>query len=1366
MDFSGNTAMAVTIETTNCSEVGSSKVEITSEAININDVASNNINVLYDTANLNKVQNNTDNNEALNEMSQSNGNIHELSTEAQTNTDNEKNECLNNESQAYTDTEDLIRMGLPSDSLEPQEVNIRYAIQRDEIHPENIPSYARKCPDWNFLGRDSYYSMKKERQPLEKCLPIKNRYSFSERLNLQLTTENRLCVIVLVGAVDTHTKRIKPKAIEILSSFPPNSFTAYYSIGGQDIEILCRYSKEIGIEHQEFGNIFEGIHAVKILSAGDFWETRGYLYDTEFFGLIESPAVDIALKKFQHRCAELKEEKRLYDEKINRMAAELATRSREIQEAEDARQLAAKTATANMTHAEAATSDTATTDTASSKPTVEATNDVSGLDFSDFFTPYESDTTNGEQTPSAAQESKSPDMTETDIVTELLPVNAETVTSEKSSDTVQVEEATLNQLNAVTETVPIVDNEYSCSEIPDTDSPVDPNIPILTEADLIPKDDRTPEEILREYGFIDAEPVPEKLYTEVTSSPSIVRRLTDDLPVSPYEWLSLEGMVHENTFVPEVLKNMKIWIGRCGKKPWSPNGRYPIGPKDTKECVTYDEAIAAAEKYGYDGVSIMLMESNDIWCVDIDDCNKDGKIHPVAWSIIKKLNSWTELSTNGSGFHIYILADKKDRLDWNTNKKNALGAGIDLEIYPNKRHIVSTRRTLKGFEQLRRADKELEEIYNAYMAPKYKKFDNATVSEPPPTCTADELMQLLKKDRAGAPHVLALTTGDTSGFENQNRSCVLWAILCKMCFYCVQPDVIKELLMNSQLDKTKWTRMTGNEPYIDYEIRKALMNVKQHYHPSKKKQQDNQKQKPLSLQNYLDDFSFDFQTLANVELNAIALSEFFGKTIKDVVCYSAFNKTFYIYNGIIWDSSQQETVMATIAKRFIKYCLSLCSLKIKTLESEIKSGNDDDEKNAEKKAELEKAHTLYNYYKSQSSFGARSKLIADVKNEIAVDHEQFDRDPYLLNLQNGTFNLNTFELQPHRSSDMLTMVAAASYDPNAECPRFLQFIDEVTLNRTEIKRYLQKACGYLLSGKNESHCMFFFYGKKTRNGKTTLASTIKGTLSTYSVACDVDIITKPSGKGSGSPKPELLQLYKKRFAYFEEPDKYSTLQASLIKQITGGSELSARGLYSNSHLEFKCAAKMVISCNSLPRINDLSQIKSDRIKIIPFDKHFSENERDTSLADQFSTPEAMSAILNWMIEGYKMYVSEGLKPFKEMESLLNTYEQGYDIYRQFIEENLRLCKDNNRSEQMDVTVKAVWEAGKKWLKENNYNIPTRRDFVFELQRAGVTLYRKNNQDYIKGFILDFEGSFNTEYKDAAEVRRKNSNDSWHKPPRM
>ena len=333
MDVSGKTVTAVTIETRSCSEVGSSKVEITSEAININDVASNNINVLYDdTENLNTVQNNLDDNGSLGVEAQTNDDICNLSLEAQVITDIESNECLNHEIQANTDNDnniDLIRMGLPSDSLEPNEVDIRYAMQRGEFHPENIPSYARKCRDWQFLGSDSCSADKSERKSLEQCLTIQNRYSFSARLNLKLTTENRLCVIVFENVYDVRSVKTRRRIQELLSSFPPNSFTAYYSIGSQDIEILCRYSKEIGIEHQEFGNIFEGIHAVKILSAGDFWETRGYLYDTKFFGLIESPAVEKALKVFQHRCIELGEEKRLYDEEIKRMAAELATRPRE-----------------------------------------------------------------------------------------------------------------------------------------------------------------------------------------------------------------------------------------------------------------------------------------------------------------------------------------------------------------------------------------------------------------------------------------------------------------------------------------------------------------------------------------------------------------------------------------------------------------------------------------------------------------------------------------------------------------------------------------------------------------------------------------------------------------------------------------------------------------------------------------------------------------------------------------------------------------------------------------------------------------------------------------------------------------------------
>lgn len=334
MKMSGNiVAVVATTESSSCPEAGGSVTEtatlmlpaVATKAEAASWTASNDITVICDnTENLNTVQNDIDNNEGLSVGTQTNDNILDPSLEAQTK-DKDDN------------VDDLKRMGLPSDSLEPTEVNIQNAIGRSEIHPENIPSYARKCPDWQFLSDDSYRSMNKERQPLEKCLPIKNRYSFSERLRLQLTTENRLCVIVLVGSVDRHTRRITPKATEIFSLFPFGSYTAYYSTGGQDIDILLRYSGAISVDHQEFGKIFDGIQGVRILTTGDYWRTRGYLYSTEFYGLDESPAVDEALQQFQHQCTKSKEEKLLYDEKIKRMAAELATRSQEIREADEAR---------------------------------------------------------------------------------------------------------------------------------------------------------------------------------------------------------------------------------------------------------------------------------------------------------------------------------------------------------------------------------------------------------------------------------------------------------------------------------------------------------------------------------------------------------------------------------------------------------------------------------------------------------------------------------------------------------------------------------------------------------------------------------------------------------------------------------------------------------------------------------------------------------------------------------------------------------------------------------------------------------------------------------------------------------------------
>lgn len=84
-----------------------------------------------------------------------------------------------------------------------------------------------------------------------------------------------------------------------------------------------------------------------------------------------------------------------------------------------------------------------------------------------------------------------------------------------------------------------------------------------------------------------------------------------------------------------------------------------------------------------------------------------------------------------------------------------------------------------------------------------------------------------------------------------------------------------------------------------------------------------------------------------------------------------------------------------------------------------------------------------------------------------------------------------------------------------------------------------------------------------------------------------------------------------------------------------------RYLLENS-IEFRRNFKIFINLNYRPNITDLTLFESRRIKFIPFGRHFEENKQNKGLKQLFAEPENMSGILNWMLEGYRMYRSQGL----------------------------------------------------------------------------------------------------------------------------
>jgi putative DNA primase/helicase len=130
---------------------------------------------------------------------------------------------------------------------------------------------------------------------------------------------------------------------------------------------------------------------------------------------------------------------------------------------------------------------------------------------------------------------------------------------------------------------------------------------------------------------------------------------------------------------------------------------------------------------------------------------------------------------------------------------------------------------------------------------------------------------------------------------------------------------------------------------------------------------------------------------------------------------------------------------------------------------------------------------------------ARSDLL------FAVEPSDLDTHLLLLNCPNGTLDLRDGRLHPHERSQLLTCLCPTPYDAGATCPKWLAFLGRV-LPRPDLIAYIQRLCGYLLTGDVSEHVLPVFYGLGA-NGKSTLLETLLAVLGPdYSMAAPDGIL--------------------------------------------------------------------------------------------------------------------------------------------------------------------------------------------------------------------------------------------------------------------
>lgn len=349
----------------------------------------------------------------------------------------------------------------------------------------------------------------------------------------------------------------------------------------------------------------------------------------------------------------------------------------------------------------------------------------------------------------------------------------------------------------------------------------------------------------------------------------------------------------------------------------------------------------------------------------------------------------------------------------------------------------------------------------------------------------------------------------------------------------------------------------------------------------------------------------------------------------------------------------------------------------------------------------------------------RETIIKDAASVYPMYTAELDADPFIFNCLNGTLDLRTGVLGAHDPGDKLSKVAGVRYAPDATCARWMRFIDEVMEGDAEKAAYLQKAMGYALTGDTRHECFFILYGPTSRNGKGTTMETYMRLMGDYGRSTKPDTIAqKQTANGSG-PSEDIARLAGARFVNVSEPDQKLILSAATVKSMTGNDTIVARHLQEGS-FEYRPQFKLFINTNHLPKVTDVSLFSSGRVKLIPFERHFMEAERDGGLKNELSSDANMSGILNWCMEGLRMIEAQGF-------DMPDTVRDATDEYRSKSDKmGLFLADEMVRDPMAEVKTNDVYERFKGWCMRNGYQAQNAANFKGDLSNVAVIRNKRPN----------------------------------------
>lgn len=302
------------------------------------------------------------------------------------------------------------------------------------------------------------------------------------------------------------------------------------------------------------------------------------------------------------------------------------------------------------------------------------------------------------------------------------------------------------------------------------------------------------------------------------------------------------------------------------------------------------------------------------------------------------------------------------------------------------------------------------------------------------------------------------------------------------------------------------------------------------------------------------------------------------------------------------------------------------------------------------------------------STAQRVNAVCNLLKVRAMRDVSFNKLP-VWNFINGTLELDTGLFREHNPADYCSVQASYPYNPEANCPAWERFIDDVTASDPKQAELLQFIPGYALFQDNVHEKIFVLTGAGG-NGKTRYLEILRqlfgaentSHLSPRDMLKDFQVIALRHSiiNIAGEIRSDLRDAEER------------------MKAIASGEPISAcyKG---EQYVTFAPRTKLVFATNGQLKSGDTSDALARRLIIIDFKVQFVDHpdgsdpyqrEKDIHILDKLTEELQSGGIFNWVYAGYKLLKTVGyFTETNDQEELIQDFRRSSNPVLIFWEDN-------------------------------------------------------------------------------------------------